>query len=136
MITLIASVILVCSLIGMGIIAFGKIPILVELSVSQEPIKKEKIISWLKKKVEDREFLKDFSYETFLHKSLFKIKILVLKTENKISTLLQKLKEKQQKRKIVGEDNYWEEIKKSTTEFSSMKTKEKKRTNSFSPKEK
>jgi len=114
MITLIASVILVCSLIGMGIIAFGKIPILVELSVSQEPIKKEKIISWIKKKVEDREFLKDFSYETFLQKLLYRIKILTLKTENKTTNLLQELKEKSKKKKIAAEDNYWDEIKKST----------------------
>ena len=131
---LIAAIIFGGSLIGIGTIAYKKIPILVELPETTKPFKKEKFVSFLKKKVENTEFLKDFSYETFLEKLLFKIRILILKTENKTFSLLQGLKEKQKKKEATKEeDNYWEEIKKSTTEFSSMETRGKKRKNFSSP---
>ena len=55
---------------------------------------------------------RNFSYEIFLQKILTKIRILSLRTDNKTFNWLQKLREKNQKKKIEKEDNYWEEVKK------------------------
>lgn len=112
--TLIATITFVYSFIGMGVILFRKIPVLVELSEVVERPRKENLIFVLKQKVKEIEFFKNFSYEIFLQKLLSKIRILTLKTENRTSTLLQKLREKQKEKKIIEDDNYWEEIKKST----------------------
>jgi hypothetical protein len=136
MYTLIATIIFGGSLIGMGTILIRKIPMLVELPEFVETQKGEDLVLILKDKIKERLPLKDFSYESFLEKLLFKIKILTLKAENKTSSLLQKLRERQNKKTIETEDNYWDQIKKSTTEFSSVEVRGKKRTNSSSPKEK
>lgn len=111
---LIAIICLIFSLTGIGVILFRKIPILVELPEVIERPKKENLIFTLKKKIKEIDPFKDFSYDIFLQKLLTRIKILTLKTENKTSTLLQKLREKQKSKKIEEDDNYWDEIKKST----------------------
>jgi len=111
---LIAIICLIFSLGGIGVILFRKIPILVELPEIIERPKKENLIFTLKKKIKEINPFKDFSYDIFLQKLLTRIKILTLKTENKTSTLLQKLREKQKSKKIEEDDNYWDEIKKST----------------------
>ena len=111
---LIAIIILVFSLLGMGVIILRKIPILVTLPEVVPKKKKESLISRLKKEIKKINPFRNFSYEIFLQKILSKIKILSLKSENKTSGWLQKLREKSQRKKSKGNDNYWEEIKKST----------------------
>lgn len=111
---LIAGIILFCSLLGMGAIILRKIPVLVELP---EVIKKpsgEPFWPKLKRKIKNTSGLKSFSYEIFLQKLLSRIRILTLKTDNKTSNWLQRLREKSKKNKFQENDNYWEEIKKST----------------------
>ena len=71
-------------------------------------------LSKLKEKIKILNPFKSFSYEIFLQKLLSKIRILSLKTDNKTFNWLQKLREKSQKKKNLENDNYWEEIKKST----------------------
>lgn len=111
---LIAGIILFGSLLGMGAIILRKIPVLVGLP---EVIKKpsgESFWPKLKRKIKNTPGLKSFSYEIFLQKLLSRIRILTLKTDNKTSSWLQKLREKSKKNKFQENDNYWEEIKKST----------------------
>ena len=108
----IASIIILFgSLLGMGVVIWRKIPVLVELP-EIAPKKEEKLFEKAKKKINEISFVKSFSSEIFLQKLLSRVRILTLKTDNKTSSWLQKLREKSQKKKL--NDNYWEEIKKST----------------------
>ena len=110
MIELIATVILLGSIFGMGVIILRKIPVLVSLPEVSE--KKEGLRWQLGRKIEKILPFKNFSYDLFLQKILTRIRILILKIENLLFQRLQKLKESSQKKKIEKEDNYWEEIKK------------------------
>jgi len=120
MIELIATIILVGSLLGIAVILFRKIPVLVKLpdynssnTLVSLPVK------WcknLKEKIKNISVFKSFSSEIFLQKILSKIRVLSLRVENKIASRLQKLREKALKKKNLENDNYWEELKKSTNE--------------------
>jgi len=112
--SLIATIFLFGSLIGIGVMVFRKIPIL--LTLPEAALEKEGLISRLKKEILKLNPFKNFSLEIFLQKTLSKIRILTLKAENKTGSWLQKLREKAQKKKIQENDNYWQEIKKSTKE--------------------
>lgn len=107
---LIATIILIFCLLGMGTIVIRKIPVLVALP--EISITKEGLISRFGKRIKEILPFKNFSYELFLQKILIKIRILVLKIENLIFHWLQKLREKYQKKKLSQNDNYWEKIKK------------------------
>ena len=131
---IIAGIILFGSLLGMGAIMLRKIPVLVELPEIIKKPSRQPFWPKLKRKIKNIPGFKSFSYEIFLQKLLSRIRILTLKTDNKTSNWLQRLREKSRKQK--PSDNYWEEIKKSTTELSSIEARGKKRTNSSSPKEK
>lgn len=127
MIEIIATIILICSLLGIGLIVRRKIPLLIELSedLTEED---ESFSSKLRQKTEELSPLKNFSYEIFLQKFISKIRILSLKTDKQTFNWLQKLREKSKKktfssrsvnwqnqettREKLDKDNYWEEIKK------------------------
>jgi len=127
MIEIIAIIILICSLLGIGMIVWRKIPLLVELPEAL-PMKDESFGLKLKKKIKEFAPFKNFSYETFLQKFISKIRILTLKTDSQTFSWLQKLRERSKrknsssspvdwqtqktKNKKLDEDNYWEEIKK------------------------
>ena len=109
MIELFAIVSLVIGLIGMGVIIVRKIPVLTELSPQEiEPISLRK----LRKKIKDRETFKSFSKGILLQKILSKIRVLTLKTDNKTSTWLMKLRQKSAEKKSDFSDDYWEKIRK------------------------
>jgi len=129
-----AAIILFGSFLGMGVIISRKIPVLVELQEVPARVNWKDTLSKLKEKIKILNPFKSFSYEIFLQKLLSKIRILSLKTDNKTFNWLQKLREKSQKKKNLENDNYWQELKKSTTELLSIKARGKKRTNSSSPK--
>jgi hypothetical protein len=112
---LVAVIILFGSLSGMGVIVFRKIPALVGLpEIPAAEINWGGIFLKIKEKIEILNPFKSFSREVFLQKILSRIRILSLKSENKTGSWLQKLREKSQKNKFQENDNYWEEIKKST----------------------
>lgn len=110
MIELIATIILLGSLLGMGIIIAKKIPILAQLPRTEEKkfdFKIKKFFLGIKKRV------KNIPFEFFLQKVLSKIRILSLKMESKTGNLLQKLREKSLKKRSKDDDKYWQELKKS-----------------------
>jgi len=114
MLNLIAVIILVSSLFGIFVILFRKIPILVNLPIPEQTTSHEPLFFRLKNKIKNLPPLKSWSFENFLQKLLSKIRILTLKTENKTTNWLQKLRERSQKKKEIQNDKYWEEIKKTT----------------------
>lgn len=110
---IIATVILICSFLGIGILIFRKIPVLVKLPDSNLPATPTFSPVYLYKKLIEKikniPGLKSFSFEIFLQKLLSKTRILTLRIENKIANYLQKLREKARKK---NDDNYWQELKK------------------------
>ena len=107
-----ATIILISSLFGIGIIFFSKVPILIELPKIpkiQDDGFFGAFLKKLKSRIKNRAF-KSFSFETFLQKSLSRLRILTLKIENKISILLQRLREKSKREKKKENDNYWKKI--------------------------
>lgn len=113
---LVAQIILVCSLVGIGVILFRKIPVLVELSETSDEFNLKENFLKLKERIKIPRYFKIPAYETFLQKILSKIRILTLKVENKTASWLQKLRKRSQKKKFKENDNYWEEIKKSSNQ--------------------
>jgi hypothetical protein len=109
-----AFIIFFSSGIGLGSIILRKIPVLNSLPEFAFQVKEPELISKLRMKIKEVRFFKSFSYEIFLQKILTRIRILSLKTDNKTFSLLQRLREKTQKKKERENDNYWEEIQKAT----------------------
>jgi len=110
---IISGIILLISLAGMGVIISRKMPLLLEL-----PETLPSYFNWKDffKKIRNSIPFKGFSSEVLLQKILSKIRILTLKTDSKTSNWLQRLRKRAQKKKFDEEDNYWEEIRKSTKE--------------------
>jgi len=111
---LIAQIIFVGSLVGIGIILIRKIPLLAELPEKIEETPRENLWLKLKERMKNIPVLKSFSFEIFLQKLLSKVRILTLKIENKMGLWLQKLRKRAQKKKIEENDDYWERLKEST----------------------
>jgi len=104
------GVILFISLIGMGTIIWLKIPLLVGLpEVSSE--KGESFGLKLKKKIKEFNPVRNFSYELFLKKLIFRMRILILKFDNQTFNWLRKLNERRKKKESENDD-YWEKLKK------------------------
>ncbi len=108
----IAQLIAFFSLCGMLSILVKKIPILITLPEIEEKKKKKKLFFFLKEKIGKLNPFKKISYENFLQKIVYKIRILSLKTENKTFQILQDLKKKALEKKERLNENYWQEIKK------------------------
>ena len=111
MIELIALIVFFVSLAGILVVAFRKIPQLLEL-----PEAGPLVLDWkkLRGRAKGLPLLRSFSFDLMLQKILSKVKILTLKTEHRTSNLLQKLREDSKRKKFGEDDNYWEEIKKLT----------------------
>lgn len=110
-----ALVVFILSFFGMLLIFFKKIPILISLSPNTQD-SQENLFLKLKNKTLEIRFLKSFSSGVFLQKILSKVKILTLKTENKTSYWLQQLRKNARKKKEIENDNYWKELKNSTSQ--------------------
>ena len=111
---LVAQVVLFCSSIGLGQMIFRKMPVLSGLPDSIEEKEEQKILTKLKKGIKEKNPLKDVQYEDLLGTVLKKVRILFLKTDNRIFGWTQKLKENSQKKRIREDGDYWDRIKKST----------------------
>jgi len=93
-------IILLISFIGIGVMLYTKVPVLVKLEIKEKSSLNQR-----------RRILKFFSLNRFLHKILSKFKVLTLRTENKTSTLLTKLRQKSIKEKTKFSDDYWKKLK-------------------------
>lgn len=107
----IALIIFSASSLGLGGMIVRKIPTLSALPETKERKDQEGLFSRIRGGIKEIFPLKSFSYEVFLQKILTKVRILSLRTDNKTSTLIQKLKENAQKKKIKEDGDYWEKIK-------------------------
>ena len=107
----IALIIFSASSLGLGGMIVRKIPILSTLPKTIKGDRQEGLFLKLKRGTRKILPFKNFSYELFLQKVLTKVRILSLRTDNKTSTLLQKLRENAQKKKIREDGDYWEKIK-------------------------
>lgn len=111
MIELILTIILVCSLIGTGVILYRKLPVLAKLP--ETPLKlKGPFVLKIKNGVKNLPGAEKFDYELYLQKVLSRIHILNLKTENKTRTWLEKLRQRNNRKNNHNNDKYWEELKK------------------------
>jgi len=112
---LIAQIFLVSGILGIVIIMFRKLPLLASLPEAQKDssLIKEDSGSIIKRWLAGIPIFKSFSIDAYFQKILLKIRILTLKLENKISSQLQALRTKSQE-KQNSNDNYWEDLKKST----------------------
>lgn len=95
---LIAAIIFFGSFIGMVVIVWRKFPVLLEFPEDQS-VTQENFLVRLKNGIINTPAVKNFSLTSFLQKILSRIRILVMKLENKTSNLLQKLREKSKKEK-------------------------------------
>jgi len=107
----IALIVFSASSLGLVGIIFRKIPTLYALPEIIEKDREKNLFLKLESVIKKISPLKHFSYEVFLQKILTKVRILSLRTDNKTSTLIQKLKENAQKKKIKEDGDYWEKIK-------------------------
>lgn len=111
MVELIAIIILFIGLIGIGVILIKKIPILAALP--PKVIREPGVFRRVKDKVKNNGTLKTFSSgELLLQRILSKFRILTLRTENKTSTWLGKLRQRSLKKKKTFSDDYWRKLKK------------------------
>lgn len=112
---IIGLIILIASFLAMGVVVYRKIPLLAELSL--EGIEqREGLIKRLKYNFKNNIAPKTASSsQTLLLKTLSKIRILLLKGENRMAHWLKALRERSAKPKIDAtkafSDNYWERIK-------------------------
>ncbi|MEA3344613.1 MAG: hypothetical protein U9Q16_02970 [Patescibacteria group bacterium] len=114
MLEIFAVIILFASLTGMGLIIIRKIPILTELSpqeIELNPIKR------FRNRIKGKKTSKFFSKDIILQKTLSKIRILTLKTDNKTDSLLMKLRQKTRKDRNDFSDGYWNKVNSVKEEF-------------------
>ncbi len=108
MVELIAVSVLVFSFIGATLILYWKLPL---LGMVVTETAKLSLTARLKRIIKKNHYLSSFSFGFFLQKFLLRLKILTLKTENKINDWIEKLR-KGSGPKDNSKDDYWEELKK------------------------
>jgi hypothetical protein len=118
MVELIAGVIFLGSTAGMITIAVRRMPSAEQVSERAGDFKLADmwigIRNWLETRIKKIPCFKEFSWMEFLQKRLLKIRVLALKTENKINEYMTKLRqraEEQKKREEALLDDYWKDIK-------------------------
>jgi hypothetical protein len=109
---LISAIVLAGSIFGILSVVFRKIPILTELPEVREGYLKEPVWTKIENRIKNSKHVKSFSFELFLQKLLSKIRVLTLKIESKTASQLQTLRQRAQRKNLLGEDNYWEKLKK------------------------
>jgi hypothetical protein len=104
---IIALIIFLIGFIGTLVVIRRKIPVLANLVVEEvEP--KMKPLEEIKEKIRRNG---SFSLRRFLERTLSKFRIITLKTENKTSNLLSKLRQKSIEEKNKFSEDYWKRVK-------------------------
>lgn len=112
--SLIAFIVFLFSFLGLGSMVVRKVPVLVDLPETEVKKKEGSAKKPLTDRLKKVNPLENSSSRLFLQKLLKKIRILSLKTDNKMFDWLQKLKEDTQRKKIREDEEYWDEVKKAT----------------------
>lgn len=105
MLEIISIIVFAISAIGMGVIVWKKIPVLVELVPQEEGPS-------IFRKIKNKFKIKFSSGDVFLRKFLLKLRVLILKTDNKTSEWVKVLREKTIKNKEKFSEDYWQKLKK------------------------
>lgn len=118
MVELIASIVFIGSLAGVGMIAARKMPqAMREAQLSPEAKLlnfRDAAKNWFADRLKNNRYLKDFSWIDFVQKRLLKVRVVVMKAENKINDYTVKLRERAEDQKKKEEallDNYWRDLK-------------------------
>lgn len=118
MVELIAGVIFLGSAAGIITIAARRMPSAKQASERAGGLKSANLWpefgTWLAARIKKIPYLKEFSWMDFLQKQLLKVKLVVLKAENKINDYMVKLRQRaedQQKKDEALLDNYWKDLK-------------------------
>ncbi|MFA5355698.1 MAG: hypothetical protein WC302_03170 [Candidatus Paceibacterota bacterium] len=102
-------IILLLGMAGMIFIIFRKLPVLSALSEKElAPVSVREMVSDLGNSK------KALSLEMALQKILAKVRILILKSDNKTFNWLQSLRKKTQKNKFGEDDTYWKDVRNMT----------------------
>ncbi|RLC33932.1 MAG: hypothetical protein DRZ76_03690 [Candidatus Nealsonbacteria bacterium] len=112
MITLILATVCLFSFIGIGVILYRKMPDLVKLP-DASPDWRTEVLPKIKKGIERFPGAKNLDHEMYLQKILSKVRVLTLKAESKTSHWLEKLRQRNNRKKNHQPDAYWDELKKS-----------------------
>lgn len=110
MLELIATIILVGSLMGIVVVLWRKLPLLNQLPMN-EMMTGPSFLSKIKNKIHPVRLVKNVPMETLLQKMLSKFRVFAMKTEQKTAVWLQKLREKSARKKKFQNDNYWNKVK-------------------------
>ncbi|MFH1423599.1 MAG: hypothetical protein ABIG29_01395 [Candidatus Nealsonbacteria bacterium] len=113
MVTLISIIIFILSLAGIVVILLRKIPVLCELPERNFDFSLgNSLAGGIKDGMKKMPGIKNFSYDLYLQKTLSKVRVLTMKTENKTGSWLEKLRQKNCKKNSTNNDNYWDTLKK------------------------
>ena len=107
MINLIAFIIFLIGLGGMGIIITRSAPRLAKLTLAETKIG---LADRIKSSIQNNGAVKRLSFDILLQKLLSKIRVLTLRTEHKTGAMLQQLRQKSLEKKKKLADDYWQKI--------------------------
>ena len=100
---IIAIIIFIGSLCGIGVILFRKIPAMKELPIEKE-IARQESFSDIGEKIKQVNPFGFTCFEKFLKKFLLRVRIFSLKIENTVNSLLKKIREKQESKNDFSDD--------------------------------
>ncbi len=106
MIYQISFLFLILSFLILTFFFFKKAPQIIELK--EEFVKKENIFLWIKKKIVNASFIKEFSWNNILQKLLSKTRVMILKIETKIGDQLHSLRKNSEKKKWDARVAQWQ----------------------------
>jgi len=118
MVEIIASVALIGGIAGAGSIIARKMPQAVKSLAADRAAFPAGVFAgaknWIVDRIKRRSSMKDFSWIDFSQKQLLKIRVAVLKVDNKINEVAGKLRQRAEKKRQeeqVAGDNYWQNLK-------------------------
>ncbi|MEK7503846.1 MAG: hypothetical protein AAB577_02590 [Patescibacteria group bacterium] len=111
MFALISIIVFFLSLAGMAVILWRKIPALYKLPEREFAFYNSLTVK-IGKGMKKIPVVKNFSYDLYLQKTLSKIRVLTMKTENKTGHWLERLRQKNSKKNETRNDSYWDALKK------------------------
>jgi len=109
MISIVAAIIFLATSSVIVLMILRKIPALAELSV--RPNEGRRFFERVRDSLQNNKKLKSISSEIFLQKLLSRLRILILKFDNKTSSWLMKLRQKSSEKKNGFSEDYWKKLK-------------------------